>query len=236
MKKFLCCALAVLLLALVGCDNGGQIVEKVDTSENNEIQGNVSSDSFPDLINDGIIETLMGFGFTETEASDIRELFLDCGLTSLKNCKSKNTGASIDDLVAFVVELDKDRTFMFTVEHREVFYIAFNGVDIYDKDDGGILANIQDIHIPESEVSLSVASNLRDLTEQVLDKYFTNAKYYDAFGYARQDDDYMVQCQVYAANALNMKDWVYAKVWFRVKNDNFEVIGVQIDGKQYEVK
>lgn len=80
-------------------------------------------------------------------------------------------------------------------------------------------------------------NSTRNPTETVLDRYFVSAKYYDGWGIGRADEKYMVQCEVYASNALKMKSWVPAKVWYEDQgNGEFVVTGVQIDGTQYEVK
>ena len=239
MKKFLCCALAVLMLALVGCDNGGQAsLDSGTIAIDTDIQGVENNNIISDIptSTDNISQKLLSLGFTEDEAEDMRVIFIKCGVTNIDECTITDPNATIDNLAAFRAVWDKDRTFWFTIDHRELLYMALNGVDVYDKDKGGFLINVNDIHIPESKVSVAVASKLKDLTEQTLDKYFVNARYYDAFGYARQDNDYMVQCQVYASNAIGAKDWIYAKVWFTADGDDFMVVGVQIDGKQYDVK
>lgn len=240
MKKFLVALMAtVICLTMVGCDNGGQADSDSGTiTIDTDIQGVKDNNIIPDISTptDNISRKLISLGFTEGEAEDLRIIFIKCGVTNIDDCTITDPNATIDDLAVFRAVWDKDRTFWFTIDNRELLYVALNGVDVYDKNKGGFLINVNDIHIPESTVSVSARETLRDLTEQTLDKYFVNARYYDAFGYARQDDDYMVQCQVYASNAIGTNDWIYAKVWFTADGDGFEVVGVQIDGKQYEVK
>lgn len=55
-----------------------------------------------------------------------------------------------------------------------------------------------------------------------------------AVGVARSDDDYMVQCEVYASNKLGIKDWVRAKVWYEYNGETYDVTGIMIDGERYK--
>ena len=232
----------VLIIVMTGC-NIPRYVPKEGSSEieqeRNDVQGDVQPNIVPDISNDAtdnIAQKLVLLGFTQAEADELRIIFLKCGVENIDDCSITDNQATIDNLASFRAVWDKDRTFWFTIDNRELLYMALNGTDVYDKDRGGFLININDIHIPESKVSVSDGETLRDLTEQTLDKYFVNARYYDAFGYARSDDDYMVKCQVYASNKLEDKDWIFAKVWFDMDGDGFKVTAVQIDGKQYRVK
>ena len=46
----------------------------------------------------------------------------------------------------------------------------------------------------------------------------------------------MVQCQVSDGSILS-GDWIYAYVWYEEQTEGeFTVVGVKINGKQYEVK
>lgn len=215
-------------------------VTETESSESSKSEFEVVAEStdvtMTDIESDGIAEKLMEFGMTAEEAQRGREILIGCGVESIDNCEPTSEDATIDGLVMFREEIDKDRVFWFTVDNREIFYVALNGNDLYDADKGGFLMTIDEVHIPDSSMTEDVKLNLLDLTEQVLDQYFTSAKYYDAWGFARSDSDYMVQCDVYASNALKVNSWVQAKVWYTASGDgNFEVTGVMIDGVQYEV-
>lgn len=194
-----------------------------------EVEGEIA-----DIESDTIVEKLCSFGFTEAEAQEIRKIFLQCGITDISDAQPTDPDATIDGLISYQYVIDKDRTVWFTIENRELFYIAQNGVDVYDTSKGGFLININDIHIPESDISVNVRITLQDLTEGVLDGYFVNALYYDAWGFARSDDNYMVQCEVKASNKLGVKDWIKAKVWFEYDGENYNVTGVVIDGVRYK--
>lgn len=237
-----------LVLALVMCFSGCGIVYIKDpgteeptytSGDNTEVDGDfVSGDVIQgdvvDINNDGILDKLISFGFTEEEASEVREILLKCGIDDIKNAEPTDKNATIDGLIAFRWEMDDKRTVWFTIDNREVYYIGLNGVDVYDRDNGGFLINVNDVHIPESEVSLSVRNTLIERTESVLEGYFVNSLWYDAWGVARSDDQYMVRCEVYAQNKLGVKDWVIAKVWYEYDGSDYIVTAVVIDGTRYK--
>lgn len=180
------------------------------------------------------MEKLKSFGFTDIEAQNIREIFLKCGLTNIDDVEATDPNSTIDGLVMYRAKKDKDRTVWFTIDNRSLLYIGLNGVDVYDADKGGYLININDVHIPESEVSVDVFNTLQSISETTLDYYFFDALWYDAWGVARSDNNYMTQCEVYANNRLGVKDWVRAKVWFEYDGENYNVTGVVIDGVRYK--
>lgn len=227
MKKVTLFLLSLLIVIILsGC---GKKQEEQGFVNGDKIDGVID-----DIKTDNISEKLISFGFTESEAVEIKEIFLKCGLTNIDNAEPTDPKADIDGLISFRVIMDKDKTAWFTIENRKVFYVGLNGTDVYDTAKGGFLININDIHIPESSVSVSVKETLRNLTETTLDSYFIEAIYYDAWGVARSDDDYMVQCEVQAKNKLGVKDWIKAKVWYHFDGKNYNVTGVVIDGERYK--
>lgn len=233
-KMIIVCAILLIITLAVAYSNKD---ESPDAAGDFDVQGSESAEELSDIASDGIAERLVSFGMTEDEAQAGRDILRMCGVDSISGCEPTDASASVDGLVAFREVVDKDRVFWFTVDHREIIYVSLNGTDLYDKDKGGFLMTIDDVHVPESSVPSDVYRQLQDMTETVLDRYFVSAKYYDAWGIGREDEKYMVQCEVYASNALKMKSWVPAKVWYEDQgNGEFVVTGVQIDGTQYEVK
>lgn len=219
--------LAGLLCSMIGCKNS-------DSTDGGYVNGEKVDGEIADIETDNIVEKLCSFGFTESEAQEIREIFLLCGITDIDGAKPTDSKATIDGLIAYRYVMDDDRTLRFTIDNRELFYIALNDVDLYDTAKGGFLININEVHIPESKMSVGVKNTLKDLTEKTLDGYFTEALYYDAWGVARRDNEYMVQCEVQAKNKLGVKGWVKAKVWFEYDGENYNVTGVVIDGVRYK--
>ena len=207
--------------------------EEVDLTD---ISAETTDDVNEEIVDDGIVAKLEEFGFTEDEAVEMRKLFIQCGVTNIDDCEPTDPDATIDGVASFRAEWDKDRTFWFTVDHRKVFYMSLNGTDVYDEDQGGFLINVNDVHVPESTMTEAQKEELLDKTESTLDKYFKHTPYYDAWGFARSDDDYMVQCEAYAKNDLGMSKYVTCRVWYTKDGDNYNVTGVSIDGTQYEIK
>ncbi len=207
-----------------------------ETSAISAINGNAVDDEMEEIESDKLAEKLISLGLTEEEADEGRKILLQCGVPSIDLCEPTDPNATVDGLVCFRGKLDDDRILIFTVENRRIFYVALNGEDLYDEDLGGFLKRFDEVHIPETMLSESVKLNLRDKAESVLDKYFPNdTRYYDAWGFGREDNKYMVQCQVSDGSILT-DGWIHAYVWYEETDGVFTVVGVKINGKQYEVK
>lgn len=184
---------------------------------------------------DPFVKKLISFGFTKKEAFKNAKILKKCGIPTIDVCKPISN-ESINKLVVFRGVIDDKRTIWFTVEKRKIFYVALNGKDLYDEDKGGYLKKFDEVHIPKTDISTEVADKLRDKTEATLDNYFSNTRYYDAWGYARKDNHYMIQCQA-TDGSIFTSNWIYCRVWFKHQgNGKFVVTGVQINGKQYKLK
>lgn len=245
MKRLIIIFLAVtFLFSLTACNSSSPPVEtdsssnieELPKSNSMEVDGNITDKVMTEIKSDGITEKLISIGLTEEEATEGGRILRQCGVPAIDICEPTDTNATVDGLVAYRGKLDDDRIFWFTIENRKMFYVALNGEDLYDEDKGGFLKHLDDVHIPETDMPQNQKSEMLDLSESVLDNYFKYAPYYDAWGFARQDNNYMVQCEAYAKNDFGAKDWVRAKVWYEKSNDTYNVTGVEIDGTQYEVK
>ena len=229
MKKFL---LVVLLMGVFVLSSCGGANNKGNDSLTNDGLSAVEGGELPEMEN--LIQELMEIGFTEEEATEYREIFLKCGINTIAGAKPTSTTATINDLVAYRIVLDDDRTLWFTVDKRELFYIAMNGVDLYDTDKGGFLITIDDVHIPEKEISASVRDDLELNTQLILDNYFVKAIWYSNFSCGRSDDNYVVRCDVYAENRMGFKDTVPAYVYYEYDGTDFKVTAISIDGVRYK--
>ena len=201
------------------------------------IQGEVDSvegESLPNIETDNLVNELMEIGFTTEEAEKYREVFLKCGVNSIAGAEAASTTATIDDLIAYRVILDDKRTLMFTIDRRELFYIALNGTDVYDTDKGGFLISIDDVHIPETKITLSTKDDLELKTRLLLEPYFVKALWFSDFAFGRSDNNYMVRCEVYAQNRLGVKDTVTAFVYYEYDGSDFVVTAISIDGVRYK--
>ena len=206
--------------------------------DTNEIVGETIDELMPEITAETnlFVEKLISFGFTEGEATENAKILMQCGIPTISVCEPTDPNATIDGLVSYRGKLDDDRTIWFTVENRKIFYVSLNGEDLYDKDKGGYLKNFDEIHIPETTISVTVSDELRNKTESVLDGYFASSRYYDAWGFAREDNQYMVQCQATDGSMLT-SNWINCRVWYEQQDrGDFVVTGVQINGKQYKLK
>ena len=232
--KIICVFL--LVISLSACGESDKSVG--ETSNGLAVDGDTTDISVEEISTDSnaFVDKLVSFGFTEKEAKENAEILLTCGIPTIENCEPTSSSATIDGLVAFRGKLDDDRVVWFTVEDRKIFYVALNGEDLYDEDQGGYLKNFNDVHIPKTSIKSKTKNQLRDMTETLLDKYFgTDVRYYDAWAVSREDDNYGVQCQV--SDGILDDNWIYAYVWYEKQDDGeFKAVAVKIDGVQYEVK
>lgn len=203
-----------------------------------EVDGEKSSDTIEIIENDGIVDKLISFGFTEEEADEQRKILLQCGILSIDICEPTDENATIDGLISFRGKIDEDRIFWFTVENRKIFYIALNGEDLYDEDKGGFIKTFDEVHIPETYVSQEDKIKLRDMAESILEKYFLasyDVRYYDAWAVGRKDDLYMTRCEISDGSILT-DGWILGYVWFEKQDGEYVATGIEIDGQQYELK
>lgn len=199
-----------------------------------EIIGEETNQQIAEISSDNFAEKLVSFGFTEEEAAENAEILRRCGIPTIDICEPTSDN-SLDSVVAFRGKLDDDRIFIFTVDNRKIFYVALNGEDLYDAENGGYLKNFNDVHIPEKSVSVEVFNSLRDRSETVLDQYFRTPRYYDAWAVGREDDNYMMYCQA-SDGSLLTDHWYSCRVWYeQQENGEFITTGVQINGKYYKL-
>lgn len=183
---------------------------------------------------ENITKKLMSFGFEYWEADVIHYAFLMCGLTNIDNAEPTNANATIDGLAVYRVVPNKKQTVVFTIKNRKLFYIEVNGVAIYDEDSGGFIKGKYDTVIVRKSVSDSERERLCKLTQFILDNYCIEAFEYDKWVVNRSNDEYMVQCEVYALSKRGSKNWVTAKVWYTDKGSRFEETAVKVNGIRYK--
>lgn len=255
MKKYIAVFLSIVVsLSLCACgstdtkqdsinnepDTSSKVEESTEKASNAlKVVGDTTDTTMSEISteNDTFVEKLLSFGFTEDEAMENAKILRQCGIPNIDICEPTDANATIDGLVAYRGELDDDGTFWFTVDSRKIFYVSLNGEDLYDEDKGGYLKNFNDVHIPETYMSESIKLTLLHQTEPFLDKYFPyDTRYYDAWAVGREDNVYMVQCQISDGSILT-DDWLFARVWYEQQEDGtFTPTGVEINGCPYAVK
>lgn len=223
MKKYIAVFLSIVVsLSLCACgstdtkqdsinnepDTSSKVEESTEKASNAlKVVGDTTDTTMSEISteNDTFVEKLISFGFTEDEAMENAKILRQCGIPNIDICEPTDANATIDGLVAYRGELDDDRTFWFTVDSRKIFYVSLNGEDLYDEDKGGYLKNFNDVHIPETYMSESTKMTLKNQTEPFLDKYFPyDTRYYDAWAVGREDDVFMVQCQISDGSILQI--------------------------------
>lgn len=203
-------------------------VEGNDAVEEAQADDDATEAELENNVKDFLIEC----GFTEDEASDVQELFAECGITHINGDEIKTTGTDIDNLICYMVDIDDDRQLQFTVENRKAIYISCNWVDLYTEEDG-VLCTVQDVHIAETDIPNDVKMDLVDLSIEYLDHYYPDVRYYDGWGVGRRDDVYMVQCQVSDGSILTDR-WIFAYIYFEEQEDGeFVITKTNIDGWEH---
>ena len=215
-------------------DNANNNKSVIKDIKNNEISNsNIVDTNF----DEAMIKQFIGLGFNIEEATEMQNLFYKMGITSLSNIKSATNDVDINKLVSFVAVANNDskKKFYFTVENRKMFYAGFQDEDLYDSAKGGVLKNINDIHIPETKVTMSEYTTLQDLAKKEVKNYLNypdsaNFPLYDGWGVGRNDNKYKIIGKVEAKNGFGVKENINFSIWFIKENNNYTVEAVLIGG------
>ncbi len=188
-------------------------------------------------IDDKMVKQFMNLGFNIEEATEMQHTFYQMGINSINDIHSGNTNPDINKLVAFVAIANNNdkQKFYFSIENRKMFYAGFTNEDLYDSTKGGVLKNINDIHIPETKVSTTDYSTLQVLAQDEVKKYLNypntaSFPLYDGWGIGRSDDNYKVIGKVNSKNGFGVESKINFSVWFIKNNNDFTVDAVVIDG------
>lgn len=216
-------------------DNTSDKNEEAIKSVDKDTIGN--SESINISIDDSMIKQFMDLGFNVEEATEMQQIFYQMGITSLSDIHSGATNPDINKLVSYVAIANNNekQKFYFTIENRKMFYAGFTNEDLYDSEKGGVLKNINDVHIPETKVTLEEYSTLQVLAQDEVKKYLnypSSASFplYDGWGVGRSDNTYKIIGKVNASNGFGVKSEINFSVLF-IKNDNtFNVDAVLLNG------
>lgn len=210
----------------------------IKSINNNDIQNQKELDN---SIDNEMVGQFMNLGFNIEEATEMQHLFYQMGIKSIKDIHSGSTNPDINKLVAFVATANNNekQKFYFSIENRKMFYAGFTSEDLYDSAKGGVLKNINDVHIPETKVSIDDYSRLQVLAQDEVKKYLnypSTASFplYDGWGVGRSDDKYKIIGKVNAKNGFGVKSQISFSVWFIKKDNNFVVDAVVIDGNRFK--
>lgn len=183
-----------------------------------------------------LINSLTNLGFTIEEATEIQSIFYKIGINSISNIQ-KGAGDGIDKLQSFVAYANNDtkKKFYFTVEKRVMFYAGFMDATLYDTSKGGVLTNINDVHIPETKVDMDTYTTLQVKAQEAVKQYLSypataSFPLYDGWRIARNDDNYKITGKVSAKNGFGVKSDINFSVWFKKTNNQFSIEAVSLDG------
>lgn len=185
---------------------------------------------------EGMISELKQLGFTNEEATEIQSIFYKIGINSISNIQ-EGAGDGIDKLQSFVAYANNDtkKKFYFTVEKRKMFYAGFMDATLYDTSKGGILKNINDVHIPETKVDMNTYTTLQVKAEEAVRQYLNypntaSFPLYDGWGVARNDNNYKIYGKVKAQNGFGATSNMSFSVWFKKENNKYIVEAITLDG------
>ncbi len=102
---------------------------------------------------------------TELEAETVFGIMQDVGIVEVSKCDPA-LGTNVDELQSFSVVADS-KDVLLTIEEREVYYIGFSGVDLYDASNGGVINQITDFGLSSGEVGIYMSA-AENYIEQVL--------------------------------------------------------------------
>lgn len=185
-----------------------------------------------------MLKTLTDLGYTKDHALDIQEILNAIGIDSITLFAM--TGEAESGLNAVICYAngseDEDSRFTFTTEDGVMFYTSFKGTDLYDIEQGGIIGNYKDVHIPKTNIDVDTSLELQIFTEDIVLsclKYPSTASFstWD-WGFGRSDDTYQVVGVVNATNGFGVPSDMAFSVWFTRTETGYTVDSVVIDGQK----
>lgn len=89
-----------------------------------------------------VLEQLVGYGYSIEQAETIQELLAECGITDLSTFEI-GSETDIEALVTLYDKSQEDVTIWIVIDNGELYYIGYNGKDIYTQEEG-VVATIDD--------------------------------------------------------------------------------------------
>lgn len=222
----------------ISSEQSSSVTESEVSSDNSDVS---SSEPVPEK-EETISDVLKSLGFSDEEAELQSEKFLAVGITKISEPTPANPEGTIDTLQAFVTLAQNEEKFTFTVDQRDIFYIYYYNTALYDRDNGGVLDQIENVHVPESKVSSAMYADLQFNTKDVIKKVLkspSTAKFpwLDGWMVSRADDIYRVTGYVDAQNSFGAMIRSHFSVTWEVdqETNKMKVIKVVFDGQEIPV-
>lgn len=187
-------------------------------------------------INSQIVDALMEVGYTVDQATEIQEILLTVGVNSIVIDNFTGEAQSgLNSVTCYPNGLeDENRRFYFTTEDGQLFYAGFGDEDLYDSAAGGFLKSYEDVHVPETKVTLDVFTVLQGMADEAVRGCLRHpdSASFDEFSWrvGRSDSTYKIIGNVNAENSFGMSDEVHFAVWFTEVEGNFSVDAITLDG------
>lgn len=236
MKKIFAYLIIILCLPIVlfGCTDDKN---KVQDKDSEFIVGESVSGQIEE-IDTSIVSFLVNEGYTIEQAGGIQKILNTIGINNIVISSSIGSGTPTSGLYSIVCYpngyTEQNRRFYFTTEDGVLFYAGFLNEDLYDSDKGGYLKSYEDVHVPETSISLDTYNTLQQLASEAVKIYLSvpSSADFDSFswGIGRSDNKYKIQGKLSAKNKLGVKDDLYFSVWFIVTDNGYDIEAVVIDG------
>lgn len=214
------------------------IVFQLDTGNNDSVNPTDDTDSSTITATAEVPplrDQLKALGGSDVYLSTDASILTQCGITDIRDAELIRDSGEPQHLKVFRIEYDKDRTLLMTFEKGSLYYVAFNGTDLYTTTDG-VIMKMQDVHVPETHIPYSYGAQLQIICEDVVKKYLNFPATADfhtlEWAFGREDNNYIVKGSVTASNAFGVKEKMQFTVWLEHDPDADEMTptGVSING------
>lgn len=89
-----------------------------------------------------VLEKLLAYGYSHEQAETIQGLLAECGITDLSTFEILDE-TNVEGLVTLIDKSRNDITIWFVIDNGELYYVGYNGQDIYTQEKG-VVATIAD--------------------------------------------------------------------------------------------
>lgn len=182
-----------------------------------------------------LTEQIKALGGNEIYLSTDASILTQCGITDIRNAELINDTGEPTNIKAYRIVYDENRVLTMTFEKGSLYYLGFNGTDLYTTTDG-VIMKMQDVHIPETDIPFSYGAQLQMICEDVIKKYLNfplTADFHTLeWAFGREDNNYIVQGSVTASNAFGVREKMPFTVWLEHDPDADEMTptGVSLNG------
>ncbi|MDY6339799.1 MAG: hypothetical protein SPL61_09240 [Saccharofermentans sp.] len=92
-----------------------------------------------------VLEQLVAYGYSYEQAETIQKLLAECGINDISTFEILDE-TNVEGLVTLIDKSRKDITIWFVIDNGELYYVGYNGKDLYTQEEG-VVANITDFGV-----------------------------------------------------------------------------------------